>query len=137
MLWGAIWNNGKCFKQFNKYMNKYDYIQLLEENIKKHPRVMRRHYFVQDRAAWHTAELVKKWFQENELPLINLPTKSPNLNAIELIWSILKNHVQKMNPTSQKSLEKAITNACENLDQKIIKQCIQHTKKEMKRVAES
>ncbi len=74
-------------------MNKYDYIQLLVENIKKHSRVVRRLYFEQDRAAWHTAELVKKWFQENELPLINLPTKSPNLNTIELIWSILNNHV--------------------------------------------
>lgn len=51
--------------------------------------------FIQDQSPIHTARSVKTWFDEHQqdITLINLPPKSPDLNIIENAWSLLKNRL--------------------------------------------
>jgi len=51
--------------------------------------------FQQDNAPIHTARIVTKWFETNNIKIIDWPAASPDLNPIENIWKLLKNNVQK------------------------------------------
>jgi transposase len=47
-------------------------------------------YFMQDNALIHTADKVKKWFEDNGIDTFNWPSYSPDLNPIEYTWKKLK-----------------------------------------------
>ena len=44
----------------------------------------------------HTARVVKNWMQANNLNVLEHPPKSPDLNSIENIWSMLQKNVNSI-----------------------------------------
>ena len=63
------------------------------------------HYFQQDGAPCHTAKLVKRWLEEQEIQLIcPWPGSSPDLNPIENCWAVMKKKVSALKPTSYQDL---------------------------------
>lgn len=50
--------------------------------------------FMQDNAPVHTARIVKKWCEENNIPVMKWPPYSPDLNPIENCWKHLKEKLQ-------------------------------------------
>ena len=52
--------------------------------------------FIQDNASIHTARVVKRWFQENGIPIIDWPPYSLDLNLIEHVQQYLKKKVLEM-----------------------------------------
>jgi len=57
------------------------------------------------------------------------PPYSPDFNPIELIWKILKDHVEKMNPKTIDELEECIRRAWDMITQEQIDNCINHTRR--------
>ena len=54
----------------------------------------------QDNATCHTFKLVREWFTEEKIAVMELPAQSPNLNPIENLWDEIKAKAQEQNPRS-------------------------------------
>ena len=64
------------------------------------------------------------WFKNNELKLIDAPAYSSEYNAIECVWSWLKNYVHSQQPKNKTEVGQAIDNGCDAIPQKVIQQYI-------------
>ena len=53
-----------------------------------------------------------------------MPTKSPDLNAIENIWAIVKRELEKRKVSKQAEIIENIQEIWKKLDQEIIRNCI-------------
>lgn len=104
MIWAAIWGRGHSrINMLNRdprcERNGYSagsYIEILENNLITiwEPGLE----FMQDNAPIHTARLVKKWLGDHEIPVIDWPPYSPDLNPIEHAWAKLKELIYKLDP---------------------------------------
>jgi transposase len=54
--------------------------------------------FKQDNAPIYTAKIIKNWFDENGIPLVDWPPYSPDLNPIEHGWAKLKERIYMLHP---------------------------------------
>jgi transposase len=125
-LWGVIWWGGKVFSRYEGYMNSLLYQQLLTTYLATHISNHRHRFFYQDNIPLHKTPAMLTWFEENRLELIDVPAYSPEFNAIEYVWSWLKNYVQRQQPKTKVELEQAIDNGCDAIPQKVIQSYILH-----------
>ncbi|KAL4490735.1 hypothetical protein ABPG72_021789 [Tetrahymena utriculariae] len=87
-------------------------------------------YFQQDNAAAHCAKSTKQWFDENKFNLFPHPPCSPDLNPIEMVWAIMKHKLSLgNNRLKREDLIQKLHQIWDELDQQLIVQMIDHTKK--------
>lgn len=129
MVWGCFAYNYKGPLIILDYpggasggMNSQRYIeQVLDatvSNVYNKLKGMRRYmYFQQDNASCHKSKTSMRWFSRNHIKLFSHPPSSPDLNPIENLWSILKNHIRSRvhQPTSTEELKQAIQEAWDSL----------------------
>ena len=85
------------------------YLEVLKEHL---PMILNPgDIFMQDGAGIHRARIVKQWFREEGIELMDWPPYSPDLNPIKNLWAMLKEAIHKKYP----ELEFA-TKTDENLD---------------------
>lgn len=73
---------------------------------------------VMDNLNVHTTQAIKEAIEAVGATVVFLPTYSPELNAIEFLWSKLKAWLRKIQPRTKEELDNAVTSFINSLEEK-------------------
>ena len=98
---------------YTKILND-EFIQTLEYYWYKKEEII----FHQDNDPMHTSRLAKKWFEENEVEVLEWPPQSPDLNPIERLWVEPKRRLNsyKEEPMSMYELWERVQDTWNDID---------------------
>ena len=97
-IWGCISINGAgVCRCYSNRMNTQLYIETMENCLKPSVDLLYENHenviYQQDNAPCHKSRLPMAWFEENSVEVMNWPAKSPDLNPIEHIWSLIDQRI--------------------------------------------
>lgn len=88
---------------------------------------LKRFYLVVDNAPIHTHDDIDNLVTSRGYRCIYLPPYLPELNPIEQFWANVKNSVKRSKFDVDENLHTRITEACNNVSQNLLRNCIQHS----------
>ncbi|GFU94301.1 transposable element Tcb2 transposase [Trichonephila clavipes] len=100
----AVTENGRCASDFCLTFNKwYDAAKPVQDVLQNRLILQleewfpneKPYIFMQDGAPCHTARSIKTFLAEQNIPLLDWPGNSPDMNPIENIWELMKREVPK------------------------------------------
>ena len=113
MLWGCFSASGTGnLTKIQGIMKKEDYIKILDDNAKASAEKLQLGpdwAYQQDNDPKHTAKVVKQWFKDNDVHVLEWPSQSPDPspdpNPTENLWRVLKTRVMARRPSNLTQLE--------------------------------
>ena len=112
MVWGCFSGRGRgalWFMPKNTTINGAVYLGILQDKLPTHMGILGRSVFQHDGATCHQIAAVTRWLADEDIEVLGpWPGSSPDLNPFENLWSVMKQKVSGLNPTSEKSLAEAI-----------------------------
>mmetsp|Transcript_5283 Transcript_5283/g.8721 ORF Transcript_5283/g.8721 Transcript_5283/m.8721 type:complete len:98 (-) Transcript_5283:86-379(-) len=68
----------------------------------------------------HTARVVKQWWADQQLPRMDWPSQSPDLNPIENLWACLDRAAKDRQPSNDEELYTTLRQAWNNLSPNLL-----------------
>ena len=138
MVWGCFSAFGRgslYFLPAGETINAKKYIDILKNKL---PHTMQIHNvtcFQHDGAPAHTAKIVKKWFSDNHIDVLDWPGNSPDLNPIENLWELMKRRLAKRCPKNMQDVRYWLTRIwCQELSKELCKKLVTSMQKRIKDV---
>src|SRR5689334_2053829 len=104
MIWASFWGGGRSnvvlmerdSEAKKKGYSSRSYLAVLEDQI---PRCWEPgRIFMQDNAPIHNAKIVKEYFENMAIPVLEWPPYTSDLNPIEHLWHALKCWIRENHP---------------------------------------
>lgn len=76
--------------------------------------------FQEDNDPQHTANIIQRWWEDQQLTRMEWPSQSPDLNPIETLWSLLDKTARDRNPNTDLELFNALSEAWNALDPELL-----------------
>ena len=134
--WAGIGFHGRTDIVFIEgRLNARGYLALICEQPQRHGERIAQGNFVfqQDNAAIHTAKVVTANFQDNNIPVLTWPARSPDLNIIENLWACLARAVYSNGRqySDVADLKTSLIQKWRELDQDQVKKLFSSSRKRM------
>jgi transposase len=121
--------------------NQHTYKELLQHYLIPEIQVARDEYgvqmtFMQDNAPCHKTRLVMDFLAQNEVPTLEWPPQSPDLNPIENLWAIIKRRRSKKFgvPSNAQELIDQVMTIWDELDSELLERLSGSIEKRLKEV---
>ena len=75
---------------------------------------------MEDNAPPHTARTTKTWFESSGINLMDWPASSPDLNPIELLWSIMKSRFEAIGNQKSSTLAEKLEKICDDIPMEMV-----------------
>jgi transposase len=119
MIWGCMSSKGVGKLVVIKgIMDKLYYKSILTKNLRPSAVKMglaNDFTFQQDNDPKHTSAIVKDYFTQKDIKVLDWPSQSPDLNPIEHLWDHLKREVKKVKVKNLKELEAEVKKIWNNI----------------------
>lgn len=138
MFWGGIsleaktelvFITGPNIRRQARGLTSQRYIEeVLQEHVVPYGGFIGENFlYMHDNARPHTAAIVRQYLEEVNVPVMEWPARSPDLNPIEHLWDELKRRIRGRNiaPTNLQELQNALKEEWEAIPQDFIKHLIE------------
>ena len=132
MVWGSMTYKGVgVLKHLEGTFTGEDYREILVKTVRPICAFaeidLNDVYYQHDNDPKHTAKATKKWFEDNNIRLLQWPAQSPDLNPIKNLWSEVKRRLKLLKelPKSEDDLYNKLVRVWFNIEEEYCKKLIE------------
>ena len=120
-IWAAIYSKGfLAYELYEEPLTAKSYIGILKRNLLKKAKEtfkgLEEWTFQQDNASYHVTDDVFDFLEEKSIHVLHWPSRSPDLNLIENVWTQMQREMTGSNPQTVEDLRGEIKRVIDKMN---------------------